>query len=164
MNKKSIKTQTGNIQINKIEHKENYAILSTYHLKDNRLTLAESGLLTKLLILPNNWKITKLNTSKYFNLSRNGFKKYINNLVKYGYIEITKQNNNNEIYKINEIGNNLTTFNVLYLKSYSINELNYFLNSKTTEPRYKNAIKKYLKTLNDFEKELNTIIEETENK
>ena len=162
-NKKAPKTQTGNITINKTEHKENFVILSTYHLQDKRLKPIEQHILTRLLILPNNWRITKKNTSKHFGLSIPTFTKIINSLVKYGYIEITKLNRNTEIYTIKEISDYQINFDIYNLKRYTTGQLNYFLNNDATPSKYKKVIKFYIDKDKELEKLLTELEQEQDN-
>lgn len=157
------KTQTGNITINKTEHKENFVILSTYHLQDKRLKPIEQHILTRLLILPNNWRITKLNTSKFFGISRPTFTKIINSLVKYGYLEIKKINQNSEIYTIKEISDYQLKFDIYNLKNYTNGQLNYFLKNDATPNKYKKVIQFYIDKNKELEKLLNELEEEQDN-
>lgn len=159
-NKQELKAQKGNITIRKTEHKQNFVILSTYHLQDNRLKPIEQHILTRLLILPNNWRITKTNTSNYFKVARNTFKKVLNNLVNYGYIEITKLNKNNEIYTIKEISNYQLEFDIYNLKQYTTGQLNFFLNNEKTEAKYKKVIKFYLEQNEQIEKYIKELEDE----
>jgi DNA-binding Lrp family transcriptional regulator len=163
MKKENIKTQKGNIEIRKTEHKENFVILATYHLQDNRLTLAEKGFLTMLLALPNNWKISKSATSKFFNMSRNTFKTYIKALENYGYIEIEKINNNNESYLIKEISDYQINFNIYNIKSYTQKQLEFFLNNHLLNQKEINIVKKYINKIKEFEEDFKKLLEEYDN-
>lgn len=163
MNNKSTQAQKGNIQIEQSDNLENYFICTKYHLQDNRLTTSEKGLLTELLALPKNWKLTTRATSKYFNLARNTFTTYLNNLIKYGYVE--KLNINGQItYKINRTGNITEQFDPYKIRTYTKKQLIYFVENKETPIKYIFLIQKYLKKSLEFEKELNKFIEECENK
>lgn len=158
--KQNLKAQKGNITIRKTEHKQNFVILSTYHLQDKRLKPLEQHILTRLLILPDNWRITKRNTSKYFNIDRNTFRKILKNLINYGYIEITKLNSNNEIYTIKEISNYQLEFDIYNLKQYTTGQLNFFLNNEKTDAKYKKVIKFYLEQNEQIERYIKELEEE----
>lgn len=42
----------------RVEHNQNYTVMSNYHLRDKRLTLKAKGLLSQMLSLPDNWDYT----------------------------------------------------------------------------------------------------------
>lgn len=161
--KQNIKTQKGNITIIRAEHKENFKTLATYHLQDKRLTLAEKGFLTLLLALPENWKITKKGTSRYFNMSLNTFKKYIKSLEQYGYIDIEKIDSNNEKYNIKEISDYQLTFNLFNIKSYTLKQLEFFIKNGHLTQKEINIINLYIKKQKEFDEELNKLFKEIDN-
>ena len=160
---KTPKTQTGNITINNELQNGYYVAISTFHLKDDRLTLAEKGLLTILLSLPKSWKIKKSKMSHYLNIDRNTFKKMLNNLINLGYVETKKINHTTEEYIINSTSTHQREFNIFEIKHYTEQQLNYFLLNKDTPPKYKKAINHYLTKYKEFEKELEKLIEDAEN-
>lgn len=163
MKKAKEQSQTANYEI-KRAYQKRYECITTYHLNDKRLTLAEQGFLTKLYILPSAWKITQRATAKHFNISPTTFNAYISRLIELGYVEIKKTKNNRAVYQLNERAIN-GDFNPKEIEHYTIKQLNNYLNDDRTEERYKNLIKKALvsaeKTSEHFEKTLDEIDKET---
>lgn len=150
----NIKTQKGNIEFDREELIESFKTIPTFHIKDNRLTQAEKGILTALFVLPNNWKITTRATAKYLNISENTFRKAVESFIKYGYLEVEHQKGNNYKYTLHAKSFEDLKFEPRNIKSYTIQQLIYFANSQTIETKYKNLIKKTLQPLIEFEKEI----------
>lgn len=163
MKKQKEQAQKGNTEI-KRAYQKRYECITTYHLNDKRLTLAEKGLLTILYTLPPSWKITKRATSKHLGISDKTFLNHLHRLVEIGYVEIKKTKNNKATYYLNERAIN-GDFNPKEIEHYTIKQLNAYLNDDRTEERYKNLIKKALdsaeKTSEHFSKTLDEIDEET---
>lgn len=152
MKNQSKNTQKGNI-ILKNDLKENFTIVSNNLLKDNRLTLTEKGALITLLSLPNNFKITIKATSQFLNISEPTFIKFLENYKNCGYLKATRINNK-FTYELKGESPQTIKFNFKDIKSYTIEQLNYFANSKNTETKYKNLILKMLDELNKFKKDI----------
>jgi len=163
MKTNTTKTETGNIEFNSELRKGNYTVLSTFHLKDNRLNISEKGLLTILLTLPKNWTIKKSKMSQYLGIDRNTFKKMLNHLINLGYVQTEKLNTNNETYKINSISTEQKEFNIYNLKQYTRNQLEFFLNNDATPNKYKKVIKFYLDKDKELEKYINELLQEKDN-
>ena len=162
-NNKTPKTQTGNIKFVREERKENFAILSTYHLQDNRLNTTEQLIFTKLLLLPPNFKISIRKTAYYLGISDQTFRIALNTFKQYGYIKTQKINQNETIYTIKEISDLQSEFNIYYLKNYTKSQLNYFLRNKNTPTKYKKTIKAYINKTEEYEKYVAELMEEKDN-
>lgn len=163
MLKPNKETQKGNIKIIKNEFNKNYSLIHNNLLKDNRLSLAEKGALIILLNLPNNFKITTKATSNYLNITEPTFLKFLENYKKYGYLQITRHKNNYN-YEFTDVSEQKVEFNYLYIKSYTLGQLNYFLNSKEIEPKYKELIKKAFENSLKGNQETKKLIDEVETK
>ena len=157
---KSNQAQTGNIKIIESKHDKNFKTLSLYHLYDKSLTIQARGILTILLTLPNNFKITTKATSKFLNINEKTFYKVLNELRQKEYL-ITKTNGNKTTYIIKDMPNKID-FNPYLIKSYTLKQLNYFYNSALIETKYKNLIKKALEKTIKGEQELKKLIDEIE--
>ena len=164
--KKQAKQENGNIKREYSKTRERFEIISNYHLLDKRLTMAEKGFFTSLLILPNKWKITQRATAKYININTETFNKYIKKLTDLGYIEIKKDKKNNADYIIKDKPTK-ADFDIKYINDYTVKQLNIFLNDARIEQRYKDLIKKALngaiETSEHFENTIKEIEQETAN-
>lgn len=160
MKKQPKQTET-NIKRQFTTARERFEIISNYHLLDARLTLAEKGFLTCLLILPNNWKITQRATAKYLNIETKTFNKYIKKLVEIGYIELKKDKKNNTDYIIKDKPTR-ADFDIRYINDYTIKQLNQFLNDARIEQRYKDLIKKALGTATETSENFNKLVADME--
>lgn len=165
--KKQQKQTNGNIKREYSRTRERFEIISNYHLLDKRLTLAEKGFFTCLLILPNQWKITQRATAEYLNIDKTTFNRYIKKLVDLGYIETKKEKGNITNYIIKDKPTK-AEFDIKNINNYTIRELNIFLNDSRIEQRYKDLIKKALNSANEtsehFKKTLDEIDQETKDK
>lgn len=161
--KKQIKQteQTKNYTIQHEANRDRFAIITNYHLLDARLTLAEKGFLTCLMILPNNWKITQKATAAYFNISEKTFFNHIRKLKELGYIEVNIKSPRNTEYIIKEKPSK-AVFDAKNIKNYTIQQLNEFLNDKRIEQRYKALIKKALGIATETNEQFNKLVAELE--
>lgn len=161
MKKQDKQEQKTNITILKTERNEYYKTFSLYHLYDKRLTMALRGFFDSLCALPNNWKITKRATSRFLGISERAFQNYVNDLKELGYIQVKKDKRNRAEYVLLERSIKID-FNPRLIHQYSLKQINYFLNSNTIKPRYKNLIKKVYKTAEKEEIEFTQTIKELE--
>lgn len=160
MKKQPKQTET-NIKRQFTTARERFEIISNYHLLDARLTLAEKGFLTCLLILPNKWRITQRATANYLHIDKMTFNKYVKKLLELGYIEL-KKNSKTEIDYIIKDKPTKADFDIRYINDYTIKQLNQFLNDTRIEQRYKELIKKALGTATETSENFNKLVAEIE--
>lgn len=159
--KRQPKQENGNIKREYSQTRERFEIIANYHLLDKRLTPAEKGILTCLMILPNNWKITQRATADYLQIDTKTFNRYIKKFIDTGYIEIKKGKRNNIDYIIKDKPTR-ADFDIKYINDYSVKQLNFFLNDARIEQRYKDLIKKALNGAIETSEHFNKTLEEIE--
>lgn len=147
-NKKPVKT--GEYTDERIVANQPFFIVGCKVARDLRMNGAVFGTYCKILSLPKNWKITTNGTSAFFGLSKNTLKDHIKVLCELGYLRKIKVQNNVIKYVITDPKEE-QTFNPLYAKVYSLEELDYFFKSAETPEKYKSWIKSVYKARAKFE-------------
>lgn len=105
---------------NKIDDKilPHFVVIESQILTDNRIKANEKLLYSYICLLTNNKKLSCFATSKYlasiFNVTDRQIRTYLKNLKKYGYINITIENNNKRIIN--------TTINTFLEKRKDLND------------------------------------------
>ena len=84
-----------------------YTVMSTYHLRDSRLSLKAKGLLSMMLSLPKNWDYSINGLTVISGEGRDSIKTILNELKKAEYIKIDKLRN--------ELGHWMYKYSVYYL-------------------------------------------------
>lgn len=88
------------MEIIKIVKNNNYCVMSTYHLRDDKLSLKAVGLLSKILSLRTDWNLSIKGLSKICKESEDSISKIINELIDNGYIiRNCKRENGKFIYE-----------------------------------------------------------------
>lgn len=70
----------------RVERTRDYTVMSSYHLRDKRLTLKAKGLLSQMLSLPEDWDYTLSGLSHINRESKNAIRSAVNELERAGYI------------------------------------------------------------------------------
>ncbi len=74
-------------EIINVEKNDNYFAMSSYHLKDTRLTIQAKGLLTLLLSLPEDWEFSMENLKTLMREDESVIWKIIGELTAAGYFK-----------------------------------------------------------------------------
>lgn len=159
MNKNKCTQKQTNFKTIKAERNRRYETISNYHIYDKRLSLELKGLLTYLLILPQDFKISLEKTSAYLGISKHTFIKYLNQLKDLGYLEMNKISHNKYEYIIKERSTK-SPFKAELIDKYTIKDLASYYNDTKTPIEYKNLIKKTLESALNDENDFNNIIKE----
>lgn len=142
--------KTGAYTDERILTKQPFFIVGCKTARDLRMTSAVYGTYCRMLSLPKNWRITSKGTAAVFGVSPNTLKDHIKTLCELGYLMKIKIENNVFRYVITD-PKEQQTFNPLYIKIYSLEELDYFYKSSDTNPKYKAWIKSAYKHRAKFE-------------
>ena len=70
----------------RVERTRDYTVMSSYHLRDKRLTLKAKGLLSQMLSLPEDWDYTLSGLSHINRESKDAIRSAVNELERAGYI------------------------------------------------------------------------------
>lgn len=79
----------------KSNREEGYIVMGNYHLKDRRLSLKSKGLLSLMLLLPNNWDYSILGLSSICVESRDTIRKILNELKVNKYLKVIETRDEN---------------------------------------------------------------------
>lgn len=147
-NKKPVKT--GAYSDERILAKQPFFIVGCKTARDLRMNSAVYGTYCRILSLPKNWRITSKGTAAFFGLSPNTFKEHIKTLCAFGYLTKIKVETNVFRYEITDPKED-KIFNPLYIKIYTLEELDYHFKNSETPEKYKPWIKSVYKQRAKFE-------------
>ena len=88
MNKKRTVPST----ICRVEKRNNYTVMSNFHLQSKNLSLKAVGLLSKILSLPDDWVFTVSGLVSICKEKETAVKSALKELKKWGYLKVTKMN------------------------------------------------------------------------
>lgn len=74
----------------RVNHTDNYTVMSNYHLRDKRLSLKAKGMLSQMLSLPPDWDYTVAGFSAINQESQAVISNTLKELKQYGYLIVTK--------------------------------------------------------------------------
>lgn len=75
----------------RVQKSKNYTVMANYHLKDKELSLKAKGLLSYMLMLPDDWDYTLEGLVKSFKEGRTAVLTALKELKQTGYLRITQQ-------------------------------------------------------------------------
>ena len=74
------------MSVHRAAHRENFTIMSNYHLRDEHLSLKAKGLLSQLLSLPPEWDYTLAGLAHINKEGKDAIRSGLRELERYGYV------------------------------------------------------------------------------
>ena len=130
--------------------KDNFSNIPNSVIQCDDLSDGDFRLLIYLYSLPDDWKIFQENLGKKFNCNRENINKKIRRLKKAGYLEVSKNNNNEYVYKLlnKNVSVNNTSINDTLIIDTSINDThtnNLYIQKNNITNTYNNKEKNIIK-------------------